>query len=1166
MDNYQLLISKLDAFIRKYYKNQLIRGGIYAFTLGLAFYLVVTMLESAGHFNTAMRTVLFYSFFAGILFIIWRFVTIPLFHLYRIGKIISHEQAANIVGAHFTEVKDKLLNVLQLKEQAEESLQSTVNGQQLAAEERQQSTVNSQQLAAEGNREFAVGNWQMNSRQPSSGNSELLLASINQKAAELKPVPFVGAVNFSENKKYLRYAAIPFLILVVVLFTAPSLIKDSTKRLMDHTTYFEKPAPFSFELQNKSLKTIQQQDFTLDVKIKGQEVPLEAFIEIDGNQFKLEKENLTTFHYTFKNIQKNTDFKFFADGFYSREYSLEALPNPVLMNFEIALDYPAYLKKPSEKLQNTGDLLIPAGTKATWRFHTRNTESLKLSFEDTIISPQESGDNLFAFTKRFTKNDSYSVQAANHFMQSNDSVRYAISVIPDLYPSISVEQQQDSFSTKRLYFKGLIKDDYGFTKLTFNYHFLKSGDSTQSNKGKQFSENLSVNRNSTTDQFFHFWDVTDINVIAGDEIEYYFEVSDNDGINGAKSTRSQSQVFKAPTLKEIAENSSKNNDNLKSDLKESIAAAKQLQKDMTDLNNKLMDKKEMAWDDKKKANELLNKQMDLQRKLEELKNKNQRNNEEKSEYKPVDQSLLDKQKQLQDLLEKMMTPEMKKMLEELQKMMEQANKEDVQDQLKQMKMDNKDMEKEMERALELFKQLEFQQKMQDNIDKLNDLAKKQDDLSKQSEDKNSDSKDLKDKQDDLNKQFDDFKKDMDDLEKKNEALEEKNNMEKTDQQEESISQDQKESSEQLAGDKKGKAGKSQKSAAQKMDQLAKKMEQMQSSMEAEQQEEDMDALRALLENLLHLSFDQEKLMGDLATMDVNNPQYLKASQQQRKLKDDAKMIEDSLFALSKRVVAIAGKVNQEISSINMNMDESLDNLEDRMVPQARSRQQFAMTSINNLTLMLSEALQQMQQQSQQSKPGQGSCKKPGGAGKKPSLSEMKKMQDELNKNMKKAKEAMEKGGKTPGKKGKPGEGIGMSEQLAKMAAQQQFIRDQLQKFNLDQNKDGRNSLGNLQEIQQQMEETENDIVNRNITEQTLNRQQEILTRLLESERAERERDQDEQRKSEEAKNYQKRNPPAFEEYKKLKLKEMELLRTVPPELNSYYKQKVNDYFQAIENQ
>ena len=97
-----------------------------------------------------------------------------------------------------------------------------------------------------------------------------------------------------------------------------------------------------------------------------------------------------------------------------------------------------------------------------------------------------------------------------------------------------------------------------------------------------------------------------------------------------------------------------------------------------------------------------------------------------------------------------------------------------------------------------------------------------------------------------------------------------------------------------------------------------------------------------------------------------------------------------------------------------------------------------------------------------------------------------------------------------------------------------------------------------------MEETENDIVNRMISDQTIQRQEEILTRLLESERAEREREQDEERKSTEAKNNFNRNPDAFEEYKRLKQKEMELLRTVPPSLNSYYRKKVNDYFESIE--
>jgi hypothetical protein len=105
--------------------------------------------------------------------------------------------------------------------------------------------------------------------------------------------------------------------------------------------------------------------------------------------------------------------------------------------------------------------------------------------------------------------------------------------------------------------------------------------------------------------------------------------------------------------------------------------------------------------------------------------------------------------------------------------------------------------------------------------------------------------------------------------------------------------------------------------------------------------------------------------------------------------------------LSKRVVEIAPKVNQEITAINQNMEESLDNLEARMVPQARSRQQFVMTSVNNLTLLLSEALQQMQQQQAQSM-SQSSCKKPGKK-KSSSMAELRKMQEELNKNMKKMK-------------------------------------------------------------------------------------------------------------------------------------------------------------------
>jgi hypothetical protein len=154
-------------------------------------------------------------------------------------------------------------------------------------------------------------------------------------------------------------------------------------------------------------------------------------------------------------------------------------------------------------------------------------------------------------------------------------------------------------------------------------------------------------------------------------------------------------------------------------------------------------------------------------------------------------------------------------------------------------------------------------------------------------------------------------------------------------------------------------------------------------------------------------------------------------------------------------------------------------------------------------------------------------------------------------------------GQQGGQKGMmPGQqGQGMSEQLAKMAAQQEALRRQMQEMMDKIKKDGGSSPGG--NIADMMEQTERDIVNRQITQETMKRQQDIITKLLESEKAEREREQDEQRKSNEAKNQVLSNPAQFLEYKRLREKELELLNTVSPSLTPYYKQKVNEYFNSV---
>jgi hypothetical protein len=952
---------------------------------------------------------------------------------------------------------------------------------------------------------------------------------------------------------------IPLGIILVLLLWIPSLLTESSKRILAYDQVFDPVAPFGFTITSGKLETPAQQDYELQVKTSGAEIPDQVFIDIDGNKFRLNKADKLSFNYTFKNVQRDVSFRFYADGFYSKPYELKALPNPVLNGFSVTLDYPAYTGKKDEVISNAGDLNIPTGTKVTWKLNTTNTDKLQLAFQDSVINAENSGRGQYAFSSVFKKDNRYRISTSNQFLKGKEQVEYAVSVILDEYPNVTVEEKSDSITSSLIYFKGDMEDDYGFSALKFSF-IRKNGDEVVLQK----SSDVPFNRNFVRNVFFWSVNFSELQLNPGEEVEYWFEVWDNDGVNGAKSARSNRKVFKAPTLDEIYKQQDDKNTNLKTDLKETIKDAKQLQKDLDELNKRMLEKKELSWQDKKKAQELIDRQQQIQQQIENIKKENQLNNQQKEEFRQSDENVLEKQQQLENLFEQILSEEMKEKLKQLEELMKNLDKDKLRDAVEKMKQDNKDIEKELDRSLELFKQLELEQKMNAAIDKLDQMQKKQEQLSEKSEQKGANEQELKKEQDQLNKEFDDFRKEMDDLEKKNSQLEEPMNLGENDKQEQEIQQEMQNSSQELQQNKGSKASKSQKSAAGKMQQMKDKMQQQMESAEGESLEEDVSKIREILENLLQLSFDQEKLMKQLQKTNPANPLYTGITAEQKRLKDNAVAIEDSLFSLSKRVAQLESFINREISKINNELDKTVEYLAERQVGQAASRQQSAMTSINNLALMLSEVSDQMQKQlaaQQQQKQGNGSCKKPGNNKKpgqgKPSMSTMRQLQQQLNEQMQQMKEGMGKPGQ--GKDGKQG-----SEQLARMAAQQEALRNQLQKMMNEMIKEGDGgNAGNLRNILNKMEQTETEIVNKKLSLETMKRQQEILTRLLEAEKAERERELDTKRESNENKSDYRRNILEFNQYNKLMNQEAELLKTLPPSLKPFYKNLVKEYFNTI---
>jgi len=1117
-DNYAYLIQKIDGFIRKYYLNRAIKGSIFMATSLFAAYILVTVAEYYARFDPLARTFLFYTFILGNLAILTTYIIIPLLSYFRLGKSISHEQASNIIGNHFQPVKDKLLNTLQLKKLSD---------------------INPEQRA-------------------------LIDASINQKIAELRPVPFRSAVHIGDNRRYLKYALAPMAVIVILFFAAPSILSESTERLLNYNKRFIKKAPFNFELINDNLSAVQGDDYTVRVKLTGNEIPSELYLEDGANTFKLDKESVIRFNYTFKNLQKTKTIRLRGGEFSSEDYVLKVKERPTLLNFDVLLYYPAYLDKPNEKLENPGDLSIPEGTQIKWTFSARSSDHLEITMDRRKFSVRESEKDLYNFSYRAVKNLSYNIRPISKEVSTSDSVSYQLRVIPDLKPVIDVTERQDSLNSKILYFVGQVNDDHGFSKLNFNYRVLAASAMTSS--VKPAIKTVSFDKNALQSNFFHIWNVNEANAKPGDQIEYYFEIFDNDGVNGAKVSRSAIRTFKVASEREVEKKLEANSEQLKEKMAQAIRKSAQVEKEAKRLNQDLLNKKSLTYEEKKQVEALLQKQKELENLVKEIQKENKQNLFEQNENREQNEKILEKQKQIEDLFNNVLDEKTREILKNIEKLLEKNNKAVTQEELSKMQLDNKSLQKELDRILELYKQLEFDQKLTESIDKLKELSKNQEELSEKSLNKNSENELLKKEQKDLKEDFKDLKESLKELEKKNEELDKQNEFNNPEKEEEIIDQEQQKSSENLEKKDEKKASQNQKEAAKQMQQLSKKLETMQQESEEEENEINTKALREILDNLITSSFDQEKTMQTVRGINTSDPSYILQTQKQRDIKDNLKMIEDSLYALSKKVPQIQSVVNKEIQAINFNVGKAIESLGERRTAEANRNQQFAMTSINNLALMLNEALDQMQQAQKNAKPG--------GKSKKKSLSQLSKMQDQLNKNMQKAREEMQKQAAQKGQQGKDGQqskaqqgqgqqGQGMSEQLAKMAREQQMIRQAMQEINRMENKDGKNGLGNLDQLMKEMEQTETDLVNKKIQQETLNRQQEILSKLLEADKAEREREQDEKRESKEGLTPAPDYKIILEEYRKIKQKETDLLKTVPPSLNSFYKIKVGDYFKYL---
>lgn len=971
--------------------------------------------------------------------------------------------------------------------------------------------------------------------------NELLLNELSRRSNELSKINIKNFFNIKEYYKWIIGNISILAIFFTLSFTFPKQFINPLVRISNYNKIFPKDYGFRVNILNTNFYTESGKSFVLNFEITGDKIPKNIYILSNGNQFIPKKTLNNRYEYIFDNISENTIFQIIAEDWISDKYEIKVYNKPTIYRLVANIIYPNYTKINNEQFVNIFSYSVPRGTKIMFSFNVKYADSLIIVNGDKLN--KYSVKNKLDYQIQILKNESIQIITKSIQSPLQDTTNIYITEIPDAYPQILVQVQKDTFSIMHYYVSGSISDDYGFTKLLAIYKLTRK-DSTINGKIP-----INISNNDLIQNFNFDVDFSFLNLQPDDIIHFYLEIYDNDAIAGPKATKSREYEIKIPTKEEIQIEQSKQ-------LQAANSKFSNIQKELNDIKNELKQlenqwklERKFNYEQKQKWENLIKKQNDI---INELQNLEQ--NLQLSPSYDENLEIYEKIQQIDELIKSINLDELNEYLENLQKLME--NNELKSEDIEEFKSQNEELNKMLDRQIDLLKRLDIEKNLRETFDEFKDLSKQFDELSKKQDlDELTKQNELKQM---LEKQFEKY----DSLLKENEKLSEPFKMENIESEEQTINNEVQQADENLQKNNQKKANENQKNTSQQLNDLANKLEQNLEKQLQEENAEDASILRQLLKNVLLSSFEQENLIKNLYKQNPRLSSYQDYVRKQFELQEVMKRTKDSLYIVGKRQPMVSNFIFDEINKIEKESKKAINNLNNWALGHAAINQQNLMTSLNNLALFLSDVLQQMEQQnmmSQMNSDGAMKCNNPKNSGNssntKPSMKTLRQLQQDLNKQMEALQKEMQNGKK---------QGKEISEALAKMAAQQEAIRRAMQEIKEQMSKEG--NLKNSSFIQQMiedMEKTEKDLYNKNLSYETIKRQKQIEIRMLESEKAEQQQETDNTRKSETAKNDYNSNLIKNFQYNVIKNNNIESMNRDNLNFNIYYRKKIQDYFNNV---
>ncbi len=1006
------------------------------------------------------------------------------------------------------------------------------------------------------------------------------LEQVNEQALEENLTSFLKNSRVSNQLKLKRN--IGFASLVILLITGFSF-QSSSSRLAQFWEVFEKPNPFTFTVTPGSVTQEQGTPFTASVTFDGA-VPKRVSLMVKTpveDEFRSRNMDATRSIYSSLPFDLNSDLEYYVkmDGYKSPTYNARVQLRPRFSELTVVITPPAYtqldstiLRYPFSLVQGyQGSQISISGVtnKALDEFSLfRNKDRTDLQANDS---------QAFNFSLELTDPDTLSFMLSDeNGLRNQNPFQFTIDPIQDEYPYVELLQPASSFeavdpSSIDILFRP--SDDFALTSASLNYELRKAF----VEEPITGSINLDRPRNGVLQSFS--WDVSSLELKPKDELLFWIEVSDNDGYQGYKTSRSELISLTVPSLIDYFDDLGEQEDDVETDLEDISEAFDEMSEQYDTFKEQLKENPETNFEQQRQLQEVQRQQEEIEKRIEELNEKFDEIKEELSENSMLSEETMEAYEELQELMEEIDDPAFREALQKLQEQMSEMSPEQLRDALQDAEFNEELYKQRLERTLELFKQLKLNSDLEKLAEAYEDLARQEEELENQSGDSQKQEEQRKstlEQTEQLKEQIEELsenttgkteesvssyqemsQKELERIQKELEKMLEELQKEASGQNSESDengSNEQNDSGQQ-SGDQPQQQESQQNQQQQKnlkedFQKLAEMTRNTMQQMQQQQMNINIAGLQYVLYSLLNLSVEQEELVEYASSTENRSQAYIEYAREQKNVEDIFISLSDSLFTLSKDIPQFSNQINEKKEEVERRLTNSLEQMAERNQNRASVATRQAMGGINEIAFMLANLLEQLQGSSN----GSGGS---GGMSTQQMMEQMQQMgenQQQLNQQMQDLINDMQ------------GERLTQDqmERLNQLSKQQNAIRQQLQELQRNGELEGGDKLGSeIERMIEEMEDTINDLRGGAVDPTLIERQQNILSRMLEAEEALQERDEEEKREGTTGQDVPQPTPPD------LTLEELEKQirnRLNDPNFTKYsadYQRLIERYFELL---